>query len=258
MLVDTGKEKTGWDTSLARPFRDLQDVPVVFHRTINHLTFAARDHEGLHIIYAHEDDSIEFVSDHDGVGSDRYRHAFTFSTWPGSLSLRKALARLNTKLIDAYHADQDTVEISDFVTFMRELPHRVALVGYEQSVEPTVAQWLAFDTIVEARGQRNKGWFLALGEPVTIGWHDGTGVDYRNVLCVGQDLPYPLDNLTPTYEVIIDDEDRRCGIHPALLRIEEPRPNVVEEMKAYRHLSDDMMSQLREFATHGSGWVGQW
>jgi hypothetical protein len=143
---------------------------------------------------------------------------------------------------------------------MGELPSRVALISEGQSVEPTALQWLGFETIREARGGgRYYPWFCALGEPTTIGQYDGLNVNFDHVLCLGVDLPHPLNNLTPTYEVISFDEDgiSTWGIHPALLRV-DARPNIVDEMKAYRDLSDEAVTELHDFATQGTGWIAEW
>lgn len=253
------EEKSGWDTLVATPFRNLQRLPPEFHRVEGERAFVAATSTTLHRISIDEPGVLEFLAEPTDPQGDRYHHELGFSTWPGLLSVRAALSSVFTRLKDSYDAGESAVDVGGLSRFMGELPYRVALVAEGQSIEPTAPQWLAFETIIEARGERNQGWFLALGEPATIGWHDGTGVDFRNVLCFGDDLPRPLHDLTPTYEVIFGDEDMiTCGVHPALLRIGEPGPNIVDKMRAYRDLSDDMMSRLREFATHGSGWVGQW
>ncbi len=253
-------EKPGWDTFLATPFRDLQRLPPVFQRLKGERAFVAATPTSIHRIGVGEPGVAEFIAEPRDDQGDRYHHELGFSTWPGHLSVRTALATAFKRLNDAYDAGESTVDISSLLRFMGELPSRVALISEGQSVEPTALQWFGFETIREARGGGGYyPWFCALGEPTTIGQFDGLNVNFDHVLCLGVDLPHPLNTLTPTYEVISLDEDgiSTWGIHPALLRV-DAKPNIVEEIKACRDLSDEAVAELREFATRGIGWIAEW
>lgn len=255
------QEKAGWDTPLAAPFRDLQRLPAVFHRAENELAWIARSPNTLYAIRTNCVGDLEFISCPDDDPEDVRRHYLEPSTWPSNLSLRDALNGLSTNLRRAHRAKEQVVDIETFVRFAQELPFRVELVGEDQAVEPTALQWFAFDAIFQARGERDYEWMVGLGEPPRIFRHQRTSLSFQSVICLANTLPFPLHDLTPTYEVLLDEEGlskihaSSCAIHPAFLRVGGPRPNIVEELKACRDLSDDTLAELRRFATDASLWV---
>ncbi len=256
MSLSVVVEQAGWNSTAAAPLRHMQSLPPRFRAGVADREFVCDSDTGNHIIRLGRDGDLEFIWNGDGSAEQNYRYLFGYRGWPSFSSIRRAFAELSERLHSAYLSKEEIVDTSDFSAEMQRLATKVALVDEDEIVEPTPAQWLAVEVMLDARGRGKGDWFLSLGEPLAIGRYDGMYFG-QNVACVADSLPYPLDSLIPTYEIVRDEEDgvSMLGVQPALLRIDEPRPHVIDEMKALQRLSDEAKATLWDFATKDKGWT---
>ena len=213
--------------------------------------FTATDSRAKYEIIASPSREVHFFS-HPRDHSARDYHHSCETAWG---AVDGPLHDLSGKLLNAWDTGEEIIDLTDVVKFFQDLPCRVALVPGGQVIEASPLQRLAFDLLVEDRGREPTRWSIELGQPLSISRCDASWLDEDKIVWRGRELPFPLHNLFPTFEVFLREDCNLDALYPASLGVSGPSPGIVEELKAYRGLSDDAVTRLREFAAGDSEWV---